>query len=178
VIVVPPPTPLVGNIQPVGIPSPVVVAPVCSATWFFPPAYAGNSCPPNAAAASAGAYQQFQRGYMLWISQLDAIYVLYDSPEVPRWQVFADNFEQGMPEFDPALDGAPPNTWQPRRGIGLVWRSQPGIRDRLGWAVMERESPYTVQLQTGSDGMVYLSDGNGGVFALQPNGADWKRYSS
>jgi hypothetical protein len=179
VVVVPPPTPLVSNAQPVGIASPVVpVVSGCGMTWFFPPAYAGNSCPPNAPAASSGAYQQFQRGYMVWISQLDAIYVLYDSAESPRWQVFADTFEDNMPEIDPALNNAPPNTWQPRRGIGLVWRGQPGVRDRLGWAIMEHEWPYTVQVQTGSDGMIYLGDSNGGVFALQPGGLDWKHYSS
>lgn len=113
---------------------------------------------------------------MIWIGQQDAIYVLYDSANMPRWQVFNDAFEEGMPDTDPEFDNPPPYTWQPKRGFGLLWREQPVVRERLGWAVIEWETPYEVRVQTGPDGVIYISDVRGGVFALSPDGSDWKRY--
>jgi hypothetical protein len=113
---------------------------------------------------------------MFWVQQQDAIYVLYDSANLPRWQVFNDTFQDGMPDTDPAYEPAPPYTWQPKRGFGLLWRSQPTLRDRLGWSVIEWETPYNMLVQIGSDGTIYLNDPRSGFFALAPDGSDWKRY--
>jgi hypothetical protein len=147
----------------------------CTTPWFFtqvqPP-----SCPPNPPVSSGGSFEQFQKGYMIWIEVQDSIYVLYDSANVPRWQVFNDAFTEDMPDTDPAYDSPPAYTWQPKRGFGLLWRNQPVVRDRLGWAVIEWETPYDALVQTGTDGMVYINDPRGGVFALTPGGGDWKRY--
>lgn len=160
-------------------PSPVVSVPAapqpCAVAWFFvQPVVA--SCPLNPPAVSEASFQQFQSGFMLWMHQQDAIYVLYDSANPPRWQVFPDQFEAGMPESDPAYDNSPPYTWQPRRGFGLVWRTRPEVQSRLGWAVIEWETVYTAQIQIGADGTVYLSEPRGGIFSLLPGGVDWKRY--
>jgi hypothetical protein len=116
---------------------------------------------------------QFQGGYMIWVGMQDAIYALYLNTALPRWQVFNDAFEEGMPETDPNFDNAPPGTWQPQRGFGLVWRSQSGVKDRLGWALGESEISYTVQIQIGSDGMIFVSQPSGGLFSLTPTGSDW-----
>ncbi len=165
--VVPIPTALNANPQ----------AQICQTPWFFS-GLRPNSCAMNPPLVSPGAFLQFQNGAMLWVAQQDAIYVLYDSANSPRWQVFNDAFADGMSDTDPAFNNAPPFTWQPRRGFGLLWRAQSTIRDRLGWAVTEAEIPFTPQVQLGSDGMIFISDARGGVYSLSPDSSDWKRYSS
>lgn len=169
--VVAPPRPIL----PTAISVPPVVAQPCSVAWFFAqPIVPG--CPLNPPLVSEASYQQFQNGFMLWVQQQDAIYVLYDSANPPRWQAFPDQFETGMPETDPAYDNPPPYAWQPRRGFGLVWRTRPELRSRLGWAVIEWETVYTAQAQIGADGTLYISEPRGGIFSLMPGGVDWKRY--
>lgn len=143
----------------------------CATSWFFanPPA----SCPLNSPLVSEGAFLMFQGGLMLWVGQQDAIYALYNDTVSPRWQVFNDLFVEGMPDTDPAFGVAPAATWQPRRGFGLLWRSQPNTRTRLGWATAEAETSYTVQVQISSDGTLYISQPSGGVFALSADGNQW-----
>ncbi len=180
--IVPIPTAL-DNIQP-GVQSPFVQPPLqsppagpqnCSTPWFFvQPQLSG--CPLSPAVASSGSFQQFQKGYMIWVGGQDAIYALYDSANLPRWQVFNDAFDATVPDTDPAYDAAPPYTWQPKRGFGLLWRSQPVLRDRIGWSVIEWETPYDMLVQTASDGTIYINAPRRGIFALAPGGADWKRY--
>lgn len=173
------------TLAPSGVPGGVVPIPTaininpqaqaCTTPWFFSllqPA----SCPMNPPLVSAGAFLQFQNGAMLWVAKQDAIYVMYDSANAPRWQVFNDAFTDGMADTDPAFDNAPPYTWQPRRGFGLLWRSQPALRERLGWAVTEAEIPFTPQVQLGSDGMIFIGDMRGGIYSLTPDSSDWKRY--
>ncbi len=165
--IVPLPTPLGSNSGVSG----------CTIPWFFTQ-LVPTACALNPAVSGSGAFEQFQNGFMLWMGEQHAIYVLYDTANYPRWQVFNDIFQDGMPDTDPAYDNAPPNAWQPRRGFGLLWRSNPSLRDRIGWGVTQYETPYTIQIQTGSDGTIYMNEPRGGVFTLSPNSSDWKRYDS
>lgn len=154
---------------------PVNVQP-CNAVWFFIQPRP-DGCPLNAPLGSYASLQQFQQGFMIWIQQQDAIYVLYDSANFPRWEVYQDTFEEWMPSFDPALDDlAPPYTFQPKRGFGVLWRGSPPIQRRLGWSVREWEEPYNTQVQIGQDGTVYLQDSRGGVITLKAGGASWERW--
>lgn len=149
-------------------------ASACSVSWFFasplPPA-----CPLNAPLSSAAAALRLQFGYMVWVQEQSAVYVLYDDLVQPAWEVFPDRFADGMPERDDALT-APDNLWQPKRGFGLVWRTYAQTQRRLGWALHPDEEGFTTQVQIGSDGTVYVKDPQGGVFALAPAGANWQRY--
>lgn len=148
----------------------------CAMGWFFSQPIT-SVCPLAAPIVSSASYQQFQQGFMIWVGQQDAIYVVYDSVNVPRWQVFKDNFVDGTPEYDPALAAfQPPYTWQPRRGFGEVWRNTPSVRERIGWAVREWEEPYQIQLQIGLDGTVFLVEPRGGIIVLKPGGQDWERH--
>lgn len=153
------------------------LAEVCDSTWFFiQPRPA--SCPLNPPLASQSVFQTFQNGYMIWVRERDAIYVMYNDATPPRWQVFKDNFDEGMPEDDPAYTVSPfPGTWQPRRGFGLLWRTNAGVRNRIGWAVEQWERPYSVQVQIAQDGALFLADPDGGVFSLVPGGANWQRFT-
>lgn len=150
----------------------------CTIPWFFTNPRLPE-CPPNAATESQAAGQFFQYGKMFWIGAQDAIYVIYEDSNTPRWQVFQDTFEEGMPETDPSLDAqAPPYAdWQPRRGFGLIWRNQPGVLARLGWAESAYEQAYTARLQTRADGTIFLSDPNGRVYALL-TGGNWQMFSN
>lgn len=177
------PAPIMGTAPPAGFtnpqvptPQPNIITGPCQIAWFFTIISPAN-CPLGPAASGSGAFQQFQNGVMIWIQAQDAVYVIYDSATVPRWQVFQDTFTEGIPD-DTSWAGTPPQfTFYPRRGFGLIWRNQLGVRDRLGWAVSENEIGYSPQVQIGSDSFIYISDPRGGVLSLTPNGQDWRRYN-
>lgn len=171
-----PATPIPGLVP---IPTALGATPVssipCSVAWFFTgPAPA--VCPLNPPLVSAASFQQFQGGFMLWVGQQDAIYMFYDGATFPRWQVYNDAYQEGIPETDPAFDNAPPGTWQPRRGFGLLWRTQEALRSRLGWALSDRETAFTTQVQIASDGTIFLLEPRGGVISLTADGSSWARY--
>lgn len=147
----------------------------CSTPWFFSSPQT-TGCPMNPPLISAGAFAQFQYGSMIWVEKQDAIYVLYNTGTSPRWQVFNDAFVEGMTDTDPAFNNPPASTWQPRRGFGLLWRNQPALRDRLGWAVTEGEVPFTAQVQLGSDGAIFIGADTFGIYRLTPDSSDWQRF--
>jgi hypothetical protein len=76
------------------------------------------------------AVQPFEHGSMIWRGDTGEIYVLYDDH---TWEVHEDEFQEGEPESDPALD-APRGLHQPIRGFGKLWRSHDEMREKLGWA--------------------------------------------
>ncbi len=148
----------------------------CTSAWFFGSNLI-SACPLGDPLVSDGVYLQFQQGFMIWVAQQDSIYVVYDSASAPRWQVFPDEWSDGMAERDPDMSAdAPPYTWQPRRGFGLLWVTNQALRDRIGWAVREWEEIYTVRLQIATDGTIFLVDPRDGIIALYPNGRDWDRF--
>jgi hypothetical protein len=161
------PLPTAGVSYPVSVGS-------CPAQWFFS-RFVPPNCPLSPAVASAGSLQSFQNGFMLWIGTQDAIYVLYNDSVAPRWQVYNDAFQEGMPETDPNFS-APGGLFQPRRGFGYLWRTQQNVRDRLGWGTAPTEIGYTVQAQIGADGVIYLSEPNGAVYGLSADGNTWLLY--
>jgi hypothetical protein len=148
----------------------------CAEEWFFE-APLPDGCPLEAAVSSNGSFMQFENGFMMWSAARDAIFVLYISEGDVRWQEIADRFQEGMLEVDSDLNALkPPYTFQPRRGMGLIWRENDEMRERLGWAVAEYEFPYEIEIQMGQDGTTYVRDWRGGVFVLLEEGADWMRY--
>ena len=93
------------------------------------------SCPIDAAQGIVTAYQTFERGLMVWVSQVgtsgqSGIYVFYNNN---TYQRFADTWRDGV---DPTSSGAvaPDGLQEPIRGFGKVWRESGGVRDGLGWA--------------------------------------------
>ena len=100
--------------------------------WFFAPGPV--NCPAQLPLPSAAAQQNFEHGQMIWVGVQTQIYVLFNDGKLPAWNVYTDSFRDGQPERDPSLN-PPANLAQPIRGFGLVWRTQPTVRDRLGWAI-------------------------------------------
>ncbi len=151
---------------------------ICDSNWFFlDPAPA--ACPLAPPLSGQGVYQRFQNGHMLWVQAQDAIYVLYSDSHAPRWEVFRDYFDEGMTEAVRADELQPPadNLWQPRRGFGLLWRSDESLRRRIGWPVQQWEQPYSVQVQVADTGAMFISTPHQDVFTLMPGGLTWDRYS-
>ncbi|MCZ7583643.1 MAG: hypothetical protein M5R36_10110 [Deltaproteobacteria bacterium] len=62
------------------------------------------------------------------------------------WERYPDTWTAGQLESDPTIV-PPAGRYQPVRGIGKVWRENPSVRARLGWAY-EPESAFTGRLQT------------------------------
>lgn len=149
---------------------------VCDSTWFFIEPRP-DACPLNPPLASQAVYQRFQNGHMIWVGTQDAIYIMYDDDALPRWRVYRDYFEDGMTEMAPDMEEPPASTlWQPRRGFGLLWRTDERIQERIGWALQEWEQPYSVQVQTSDEGAIFVNDPDDWVFILFPGGQNWERY--
>src|SRR5258708_5472134 len=65
------------------------------------------------------AQQNFQRGYMFWISTSKTVWVLTKTNEKDNsgvWTVYPDTFADGEAEIDPAIVPPGPGLYQPRRG--------------------------------------------------------------
>ena len=93
------------------------------------------------------AQQQFQNGAMLWLQPIDQIWVLSIDDEGKQiWEIYEDNFEEGMPEFDPEIQSPRSGLYQPVRGFGMLWRQNESVRDQLGWALGE-EVGYTANYE-------------------------------
>jgi hypothetical protein len=152
---------------------------ICDSSWFFiEPRPA--ACPMSQPTASNGVFQQFQNGTMIWAGSGQAIYVLYNDTNQPRWQVFRDYFDQNNPSM--AYLDAPPQQigssfWSPRRGFGLLWQQDLTIHNRIGPAIEQWEQPYSVQIQTASDGSIFISTPRGIVYGLLYGGVNWNQYS-
>ena len=122
---------------------------------------------------------EFERGEMLWNAADNTIYVLYRDGQAPYWEAYPDTFIQGQPERDPSIVG-PVGAWQqPRRGFGQVWRTNPTVQSRLGWALNEWESSYPGYLQKGysSAGQeIFFTREDNKMYHLHPNGI-WEMFT-
>jgi hypothetical protein len=115
------------------------------------------------------ARQPFQHGQMIWRSDEQIIYVLHEDG---TWQAFADTFQEGMPESDPAVT-PPENLFQPIRGFGKVWREQLGGPEAaIGWA-SEPEKGVNGNVQAWQNGVV-VSFGFADRFVLLNDGT-WQK---
>ena len=124
-------------VQPTPTVPPVVTEPTPAPLGF----------PTPVVAQVQGAEQVFEHGRMFWIRHLRQTWVMAagEDENSGDWFCYVDEFEEGDPETDPSLV-PPEGLYQPKRGFGLVWREEPGVRDRLGWAVtpeFELLSDYT-----------------------------------
>lgn len=146
----------------------------CAAEWFFSPAPEG--CPSLPPEPSLQVEQRFEGGRMIWVATTRTIYVLFNDDQQPRWIRVPDTFEEGEPERDDSFV-PPPGLSQPVRGFGKVWRTNPTVRDRLGWAV-EPEAPYDGVLQavgfSDSPTAIYMRTRDGGIVELLSGGRNWQ----
>jgi hypothetical protein len=111
---------------------------------------------------------------MLWVGAEDRIYVLFDDAQGYRWSAYEDEWDEGEPSLDPDIE-PPAGLQQPVRGFGLLWRENPTVRERLGWAV-DQERGYQTAVQRSSHyrySDLYIRAVDGGVWKLGPNWSGW-----
>jgi len=142
----------------------------CTEAWFFEPA--APTCPDGPPLVGTAAQQSFERGLLVWFGASRTIYALFEDKATPAWSAFPDEFVDGQPESDPSLQ-PPEGKLQPVRGFGRLWRTNPEVRRRLGWA-SGPEQPFDGALQL-SGGAVFLRLRDGGVAELAANGETWGR---
>lgn len=151
----------------------------CTGAWFFVPG-PGGGCPSEQIVQTAAAAQRFERGLMVWLADLQRIYVLFNDNDLPAYESFGDPWAPGLPENDPALN--PPEGYQqPVRGFGMVWRGEgpgadPEVRSRIGWA-LQPEFGYDAALQCDSATTAltcYLRGPDGEIIRLDPEGVNWQ----
>jgi hypothetical protein len=158
---------------------------VCPYPWA--PALGGppplaSGCPRETVFSNA-AQQSFENGFMIWVEAEQMIYVFYypqGGPSYPTYGGFIDNFDEGDPESDPTIV-PPPGLYQPVRGFGLLWRSDPSVRDRLGWATAP-ESGFQTWMQgysgAGMHNYYTLLQGiDGTIYHLIATGGVWEVYA-
>lgn len=127
-----------------------------------------------------GATARFERGQMYWISQRGGrslvIVLFYEPDGRVSQQIFEDYWQPGDP--DTAGLTPPGSLLEPRRGFGKIWREQPGVRERIGWALeYEQESVLTFQRFQNGD-LLYPMNENL-VWELYRNGSarsEQRRY--
>ncbi len=106
------------------------VGPTFRPVWGDLGLYAATGCPTSAEKAVITAYAPFEKGFIIWRADNRQAYALYDDG---TFEVFADSWKDGDPEYS-CTDANTPNRTPPtpRRGIGKVWCTQPGVRAKLG----------------------------------------------
>lgn len=132
------------------------------------------SCPIDSAITLTAAYQTFERGLMVWVSQVGSsgqpgIYVFYNNN---TYQRFIDTWREGVDANSGGF--APPAGFvEPVRGFGKVWREAGGVRDGLGWATAN-ESGTTGVIQVFERGeMIYLSQNGQTYIAVAGTPGTW-----
>lgn len=122
-------------------------------------------CPADELRSGFMAEQAFERGYMVWREADRSIFVLYGDG---AWRSFSDHWLEGMPEL--GCEATPPSgLQQPKRGFGLVWCTEPGVKEGLGWAVDE-EQGYTNEWQTFEHGQMMFLQGRSVIHVLYATG--------
>lgn len=143
----------------------------CNHSYFFEPAPA--LCPASLAIESSAAEQPFEGGVMIWLEFTESVYI-FDRDD-SSWRRFDDTWSEEQPESDPAIV-PPAGLFQPIRGFGKVWRENPEIREKLGWALgpeLGFESILQEQKQEIPDlSVFFIKTFNGQIFALTDRGLD------
>jgi len=162
----------------------VPLAITCPHTWVealseSPPST--YSCPSEAVIGYA-AQQSFENGFMIWMEAEQMVYVFYGAlgSQPATYEAYIDNFHEGDPESDPTLV-PPAGLYQPVRGFGLVWRLDPSISDRIGWATASEAGFQTWKQGYSGMGMhsysTLMQGIDGTIYSLGSMGSTWKVYS-
>lgn len=143
---------------------PFVETVTCTNSWFFTLAVEEPNCPrPVQNSLASGHDLQGGRAYWYQNSPLPdigqgIIFVIYNDG---TWQAFSDTFNADIHPIRDENLHPPEGLFQPERGIGLVWRSNPEVRDKLVWAY-EPEYLFDGRFQfpnVGNPSYVYIDHG-------------------
>lgn len=117
---------------------------------------------------SDSVYQLFENGMMLWIKDVDQIYVFYsgDSSLQPfHWDIFADSFDSfALPRETENSSQISECNIQLSGGFEIVWDENPNVGDRLGCPILSTEDSDSTQ--------VAVQHFDGGLMIALPNEQD------
>jgi hypothetical protein len=114
---------------------------------------------------------------MLYRADTRTIHVLVseaDGGSIPvgaAW-TFADTWGESQP---PGGGSGPGGLFEPSRGFGKVWREQPGVRERLGYALAANEQGQTLTIQSFVGGVVFDAPNEG---SFSPRGLTYVVYTN
>jgi hypothetical protein len=117
-------------------------------TVLFDPGALG--CPAAPTAIVWAAYERFERGAMLWRSDTNLTYILYNDG---TWEL--SNLAWDGREI-PTRGEPPPGLYRPERGFGYVWGVRDDVFARLGWATMP-EKGFCAAVQSFEQGFALAS---------------------
>ncbi|MBL8161044.1 MAG: hypothetical protein JNJ61_03605 [Anaerolineae bacterium] len=140
--------------------------PSCEPRFHFTP---GDSDPYGCAApvsiyTEPGAYQPFERGFMLWRSGDRAVLVFSKDGWFSYYQEV--NYDS-LPD-NPVTEEPPAGRIKPVSGFGRIWGNLSEVREALGWALAP-EQAYTMTAQTSAASFYYLTTPDGTVLQLRGN---------
>ncbi len=92
-----------------------------------------------------GAYEPFERGFMLWFSGTSTIYAMNKNG---TYQPYVESTYATLPD-NPVTDTPPAGYAKPVSGFGKVWGNYSPVHDALGWA-LGAEQPYTFTVESSS----------------------------
>lgn len=131
---------------------------LCPTQWFFM-FVDGESDPigtcPGPVIQVSAVGQDFEGGRAYWYAAppgasdpRGTVWIIYNSGD---WVTYPDAWQSGEMESDPGIT-PPSGRYQPVQRIGKVWRENPDVRQRLGWAYTPQQ-PFTGRMQepTGDD---------------------------
>jgi hypothetical protein len=148
----------------------------CPIPWFFAPA--PDECADAVAEPTRLTEQFFERGRMIFAQQRNVIYTLFNDGQTPAWLAFDNNYD---PAIHPERDvNAPPNFIQPLREMGLIWRTNDIVRNRLGLGAADAvgfEGSLQVITRPNGQQELFISSADGNVLQLLPDGEVWQIIS-
>ena len=162
-------------------PTPVPPTPTCAlpADAQLAPAWDRTrlGCPAAGSAITWAAWEPFERGYMLWRSDTDSVYVLnmQDGTNLSTgtWQLWTEKWDGSNP--DGIGLSPPPGLYEPVRGFGWLWRTYlGGPGSQVGWA-REEEKGFCANMQPFESGLVF---GSSTVTSCQDELFNWATHPS
>jgi hypothetical protein len=134
-------------------------------------------CPlgaPPVVGSVGSAYQPYENGFMLWVDSPGAVGNIYAFSNSGNYLVYPDTWQAGV---DPETGGESPPAGliEPIRGFGKVWRSNPIVRNTLGWAMTGENGGQASVLQFEGGQMLYIPQ-MGQILVLGSNGS-WQGYT-
>ncbi len=138
--------------------------------WVLPGVFADMGCAIGGPQNVVTAIEEFERGYMFYRQDRGRIYALYNDGTS---QVFDDTWRDGDPEYSCPDAGPSKTPPTPRRGIGKIWCTEPGVRDKLGQAKSD-EAGYIRPIQEFDRGFMFATgDPPSQPFAIFDNSQHW-----
>ena len=154
----------------------LVVPLICTVVWFFdpPPSECADIDPQEVLLSE----QRFERGRLVYIGGDDnRIYALFNDGERPAWIRFDDRYDPATHEEMDASFQPPPGYYQPIGRLGLLWRGNDNVRNRLGLGI-EPEISFQGIIQRSRllDGTsaLYLTSPDGTVLQVLGTGGAWQ----